>query len=181
MKKKIVMMILICIAVVAVVGVKKGVGAYKARNEAKDYTWMIQNGGFYAYWEPMYDEAKDEWIYKPDTVLIKTYAECQSLKEDVKQAYEALSKELNGDYEDMKYIAMLDKYDETFFKEKDLVLGYYSYPSTSIKVEFKRLDVVDGVGRVVFQEYKPNMQNDMMAYYELFIEVSKDNKIERVE
>lgn len=192
MKKKITKVALVMLAVAVVFAGKMGFDAYRAkkqaeqeayeaRNEAKDYTWRFQDGGYYAYWSPIYDEAKDEWIYKPDTMLIKTYAECQSLKENIKAVYESQPQEIKGDYQDMDYIDMLNKYDENFFKDNDLILGFYEYSSTSIKVSFKRVDVVDGVADVVLSEFSPDIQNDMMACYELFVEVSKDNGIERVE
>lgn len=193
MKKKIMIAVMLCLAVAVAIVAKMGVDAYsakkrseqdayEARNEAKDYTYTLEKCDSYGYWNEKLTQ--DDIMRSQEIMLIKTYEECQQLKTEIKENHESRLNDM--EYEgwgggDLAFIDKIEKYDETFFRGKDLIIGYYYLGSSSTVLEFKRLDVVDGVGSVVTQRTTPYTANDMIDQRLLLIEVSKDNGITSVD
>ncbi|MBQ4282563.1 MAG: hypothetical protein IJB96_01385 [Lachnospira sp.] len=187
MKKKILVAVLVCLAIVVVLGVKMGVDAYtakkqaeqeayEARNEAKDYAYWLKEYGSFEYWEQKLIIDEDT-MKQEEIILVDTYEEFETLKAEIVETTEAQE---DGRYY-LDYINKIGTYDEAFFEENDLIMGFYYLGSTSISFKFKRLDVVDGVGKVVIEKKVPKAYNDMVTYWTLLVEVSKENGIKSVE
>ncbi|MBQ4283707.1 MAG: hypothetical protein IJB96_07265 [Lachnospira sp.] len=152
----------ICIVVIAAICI--GYSVYTRRNEAKDYTAVCEKYGYVAYWD---EKDGDDG----NVLLIHTYDEYKQWVEKI----------LNGGSTSKSYKEKLESYDEAFFAENDLIMKYFTLNSGSITLKFNRLDVIDGVGYVRTERKVPmGAVTDDMAYWAVFVEVSKDEGITSV-
>lgn len=165
MKKDIIKaLIALGVCLLVVFAVWFGINLYVSRDEAKNYTAFCERYGYVAYWD-------EENGHDNKAILLHTYDEYKQCVEDV----------LQGGATSSDYKGKLESYDEDFFENNDLILKYYTLTSGSIKLNFERLDVIDGVGYIRTTRKVPQGATDDMAYWAVFVEVSKDEGITTVE